>query len=105
MENGSGMSSWVPVVMSTSALASSCPVGCLRYDDMGIVNRRSPTRRRSDACMRVSVTEPYQRRTTTDRPRRTATRISAPTAHQTVEASTPSENAGSMTSSVMRPST
>ena len=55
--------------------------------------------------MRVSVTEPYQRRTTTDRPRSTATMISAPTAHHTVEASTPPLNAGSMTSSVMRPST
>jgi hypothetical protein len=80
-------------------------VGYRRYDDIGIVRSRSPTSRRSEACMRVSVTEPYQRRTTTEAPRSTATRISAATAHQTAPASIPSLNAGSITSSVMRPST
>ncbi len=69
-----------------------------------MVSSRSPTSARSDACMRVSVTDPYQRRTTTDSPRSTAMRISAPTAHHSVEAATPPSNPGSMTSSVMRPS-
>ena len=91
---------------SAFALESSCPVGCWLCHDSGSRRYCRVTSRRYLACSRYCMTPAPSRRPTIPAALSTATpRISAAAPARAPAVVSPSLNAGTITSSVIRPST